>query len=87
MNILCATILIFMLRMAGLLCAATALAAQEPPETKNPEIPVLHQSIVITATPVEPQLERRNAEVFRRTLFSRDDQMLTLPLPPPAVCR
>ena len=64
-----------MLRLAALLFAATALAAQEPPETEEPEIPVLHQSIVITATPVEPQLERRNAEVFRRTLFSRDDQI------------
>ena len=30
---------------------------------------------VITATPVEPTMDRRNAEVFQRTLFSRDDQI------------
>ncbi|HTM50325.1 MAG TPA: TonB-dependent receptor [Bryobacteraceae bacterium] len=39
------------------------------------EIPVLRQSVVITATPVEPAIDRRNAEIFERTLFSRDDQI------------
>jgi outer membrane receptor protein involved in Fe transport len=34
-----------------------------------------HQSIVITATAVEPAIDRRNAESFHRTLFSRDDQV------------
>jgi len=34
-----------------------------------------HQSIVISASPVEPQIELRNAESFNRTLFTRDDQV------------
>lgn len=33
-------------------------------------------SIVITADPVEPEVDLRNAEVFNRTLFTRDDQVL-----------
>lgn len=33
-------------------------------------------SIVITAKPLEPAIERHDAEVFSRTLFSRDDQLL-----------
>src|SRR5262245_14662121 len=35
-----------------------------------------HQSILITATTVEPEVGLRNAEVFDRTLFTRDDQVL-----------
>jgi hypothetical protein len=34
------------------------------------------QSIVMTARPVEPAIDLRNAEVFNRTLFTRDDQLL-----------
>jgi len=34
------------------------------------------ESIVITADPVEPEVDMRNAEAFNRTLFSRDDQVL-----------
>jgi len=33
------------------------------------------QSIVITAKALEPEVDRRNSEVFDRTLFSRDDQV------------
>lgn len=47
-----------------------AAGGEEPPK-----LPVLYQSIVIKASPVEPQLDRRNEEVFRQTLFSRDDQV------------
>jgi hypothetical protein len=46
------------------------MPAQEPEK--------LYQSIVITATPIEPALDRRNQEVFNRTLFSRDDQVFHL---------
>ena len=35
-----------------------------------------HQSIVITAKTLEPAIDLRNAEVFNRTLFTRDDQVL-----------
>src|SRR3989442_701326 len=48
--------------------------AQDLPNDK-PEIPVLRQSIVITASPVEPAIDRRDSEIFERTLFSRDDQI------------
>jgi hypothetical protein len=34
------------------------------------------QSIVITAQAIEPTIDLRNAEVFNRTLFTRDDQVL-----------
>ena len=34
------------------------------------------QSIVITADTVEPTIDLHNAEVFNRTLFTRDDQLL-----------
>ena len=35
-----------------------------------------HQSVVITAKALEPEIDFRNSEVFNRTLFSRDDQVL-----------
>jgi hypothetical protein len=54
-----------------ILFAAVVASAQEQP----PALPPLHTSIVITATPVEPAFDRRNSEVFERTLFSRDDQI------------
>ena len=36
---------------------------------------MLKQSIVVTASPVEPTIDRRNTEIFDKTLFSRDDQI------------
>ena len=35
----------------------------------------MHTSIVITASPLQVEVDRRNAEVFERTLFTRDDQI------------
>lgn len=55
-----------------LILAAVALAQDSGPK---PELPAVHSSIVITATPVEPSIDRRNEEVFKQTLFSRDDQV------------
>jgi hypothetical protein len=40
------------------------------------QVAAQHQSIVITAKALEPEIDRRNAEVFDRTLFTRDDQAL-----------
>jgi len=54
-----------------------AQAQQQDPSAK-PETPVLKQSIVITATPIDPTVERRNREVLEKTLFSRDDQVFHL---------
>jgi TonB dependent receptor-like, beta-barrel/TonB-dependent Receptor Plug Domain len=38
----------------------------------------LHYSLVITATPLGPEIERRSTKVFEQTLFSRDDQVFHL---------
>jgi hypothetical protein len=38
------------------------------------QVAAQHQSIVITAKALEPEIDRRNAAVFDRTLFTRDDQ-------------
>ena len=35
-----------------------------------------HQSVVISAAAVEPGVDLRNSEVFDRTLFTRDDQVM-----------
>jgi TonB-dependent Receptor Plug Domain len=40
------------------------------------EIATQHQSVVITARTSEPGVDLRNSEVFNRTLFTRDDQVL-----------
>src|SRR5262249_8076960 len=39
-------------------------------------IPPIHQSIVITASALEPQMETHSDEVYKKTLFSRDHQLL-----------
>jgi TonB dependent receptor/Carboxypeptidase regulatory-like domain/TonB-dependent Receptor Plug Domain len=39
------------------------------------KLSVRQQSIVITAKSLEPEIDLRNAEVFNRTLFTRDDQV------------
>ena len=51
--------------------AAPALAEEEEPAKIEP----VRTSIVITAKPLEPSVDHRNAEVFKQTLFSRDDQV------------
>ncbi len=45
-------------------------------DLKLSQLAAQHQSVVITATAVEPQIDMRNSEVFDRTLFTRDDQAL-----------
>src|SRR5438105_241175 len=44
-------------------------------DTNTTNIPPIHTSIVITASPTQPDVDHRNSEVFDRTLFSRDDQI------------
>lgn len=53
--------------------ACGAAFSQESSESQ--EIPAVHTSIVITASPLQVEVDRRNAEVFQRTLFTRDDQI------------
>jgi hypothetical protein len=36
----------------------------------------VHESLVISATALDPTIERRNGNIYKRTLFSRDDQIL-----------
>lgn len=38
-------------------------------------IPKIHDSLVISASQLDPTLDRRNETVYRDTLFSRDDQV------------
>jgi outer membrane receptor protein involved in Fe transport len=38
-------------------------------------IPPVHESIVITASTLDPTIDRRNDAVYSKTLFSRDDQI------------
>jgi hypothetical protein len=61
-----------------LLFLATAFP-QEPVEKEKEkqkiELPKIYTSVVITASPIEPTVDRRNGEVFQQTLFSRDDQV------------
>ncbi|MCI0622354.1 MAG: TonB-dependent receptor [Acidobacteria bacterium] len=38
-------------------------------------IPPIHESLVITAAGLDPNIERRNSAIYRNTLFSRDDQV------------
>ncbi|MGH9674171.1 MAG: TonB-dependent receptor domain-containing protein, partial [Bryobacteraceae bacterium] len=65
-----------------ILCTAIAAPAQTPKpdagDSRDTRVEKLYQSITIRATPLEPIFELRNAETFRRTLFSRDDQVLHL---------
>src|SRR6266849_2444054 len=48
----------------------------QPDEAKPPALPILYSSVTVTAKPVEPSTDQRPSEVFSRTLFSRDDQIL-----------
>ena len=48
----------------------------ERPDLTLPGIVGQHQSVVIEAKTVEPTVDLRNAEVFNRTLFTRDDQIM-----------
>ena len=65
----------YLLVIVAALSPAQQTAPDSPAETL-PVLPVLHQSIVITAKPIEPEIDLRNSEVFHRTLFTRDDQAL-----------
>jgi len=40
------------------------------------KIPPIHESLVITAQALDPEIERRNDAVYKNTLFGRDDQLL-----------
>jgi hypothetical protein len=67
-----------------LLLCPIALLAQTPGDSESRKhalvkavalVPPVYTSIVITAKPIEPAVDRLDAEVFTRTLFGRDDQL------------
>lgn len=39
-------------------------------------VPTIHESVVITATSLDPTIDRRNDTIYRNSLFGRDDQLL-----------
>ncbi len=41
----------------------------------NYTIPLVHESLVISATALNPTIDQRNDNVYKSTLFSRDDQI------------
>ncbi|MEZ5401219.1 MAG: TonB-dependent receptor plug domain-containing protein [Bryobacteraceae bacterium] len=59
------------MRFATAILFATLFAKAQTPEP-------VKTSIVITASPLQPEVDHRNKEVFERTLFSRDDQVFHL---------
>jgi len=63
---------------AGLLASFAPLLAAQTPDPKLPRIEPLFESITIMAQPLGPQLDLRNGEAFRKTLFTRDDQLFHL---------
>ena len=58
----------------AILALACSRALADDPAEKV-DIPPVHTTIVISASPLQVEVDRRNAEVFDRTLFSRDDQI------------
>lgn len=72
------TIVLILATVAALCSAQEQTAEQEEPGDRAPELPVIHERVVITAAPLGPRVEPRNAAVFRDTLFTRDDQALQL---------
>ncbi|HYP13330.1 MAG TPA: hypothetical protein VEQ63_05365, partial [Bryobacteraceae bacterium] len=87
-----ATMLRILLRVQVVIslgAAACLLAGNAFPQEPNPAsskgpveasdielLPKVHTSVVITATPLEVTIDRKDSEVFNRTLFGRDDQLL-----------
>jgi hypothetical protein len=62
----------------GLASAALELtiAGQTIQDISLARMAAQHESIVVAARTLEPQIDLRNAEVFNHTLFTRDDQVL-----------
>lgn len=63
----------------GLFSRAVNVALRGKPVVEDVVLSQLaeqHQSVVITDNTVEPEVDLRNEEVFNRTLFTRDDQVL-----------
>jgi TonB-dependent Receptor Plug Domain len=67
-------------RFITFLAMAACMIGQQPDDSnkdKNAarDLPPVYTQITVTASPEEPGADRRQSEVFTRTLFSRDDQI------------
>lgn len=69
-----------MRRLALFSLMVSSLAAQTVGEQQTPAdlLEPVHESITISATPLGPRIDMRNAEVFNKSLFTRDDQVFHL---------
>jgi hypothetical protein len=69
------------LRVSGkyVVSQETILAADQPSRNLQLQIsyiiPSLHESLVISATALDPTIDQRNDAVYKNALFSRDDQI------------
>jgi outer membrane receptor protein involved in Fe transport len=69
------------LRVEGKNIAAQELTIKPGDKTDNLRIeieyviPKIHDSLVISASQLDPTIDRRNGTIYRDTLFSRDDQI------------
>jgi len=70
------------LTVSGKYIASAAQSLDAFSSRKNLELHIhyviepVHDSMVITATALDPSIDRRNTEVYKKTLFERDDQLL-----------
>src|SRR5206468_3552342 len=62
-------------RTAGFQTAQVAAEGEGRVDIQFTQIETKSQSVSVEATTLEPTIDLRNAEVFNRTLFSRDDQV------------
>jgi len=69
------------LAVSGPFITETTLLVSESETASNLEIHIhytiapVHESLVITATTLNPTIDQRNENVYKSTLFSRDDQI------------
>ena len=64
--------------ITALLAALVGASPAQTPTPGQPQLKPLIETITITAQPLGPQLDLRNGEAFRKTLFTRDDQIFHL---------
>ncbi len=67
--------------LVPLLCWAPLLAQQTDDSSDSKldqKLEPVHESITIVATPLDPNIDLRNGAVFRKTLFTRDDQVFQM---------
>jgi len=71
-----ATLLLFVIRSVGWILRLAPLSALTLLMAHDDQLPVVRTTVVITATTIEPAVDRRDSEIFSRTLFGRDHPLL-----------